>query len=327
MSLNSDELDSLFAGQSRISVLMGRRLSHILGGTVGFWIARDGQFTEDVARLEAHRAVERLPITDMAAFGWIDKPTDWLEQIEAVLRLFDVTDIDAWRAKDPLAIRGVRLRASESHAPAMGSLAVWLRQVEKQAHKVKCETWDPSKFRSVLESAKALTRLKDPVQFVPNLQQLCATAGVAVVVVRAPSGCTISGAARLLSEGFGIIGLTARHLTSDHLWFTFFHEATHLLLNPSLDAYVDELSIRTSDPAEKAVDDFAARMLVSESGLKMVETVSLNVQSIVRLARELRIAPGIVVGQLQFRQRIGYGSSLNHLKRHYRWSGVTLEMA
>jgi len=50
-------------------------------------------------------------------------------------------------------------------------------------------------------------------------------------------------------------------------------------------------------------------------------------QSIIRLAHEVRIAPGIVVGQLQFRQRLGYGSGLNSLKRRYRWTGSTLEMA
>jgi Zn-dependent peptidase ImmA (M78 family) len=131
----------------------------------------------------------------------------------------------------------------------------------------------------------------------------------------------------LLSEGFGIIGLTARHLTSDHLWFTFFHEAAHLLLDASLDAHVDELSVATSDPEERAVDDLAARMLLSEPGLKMLDTLSLDLQSIIRLAHEVRVAPGIVVGQLQFRQRLGYGSSLNNLKRHYRWTGATLEMA
>ena len=327
MSLSSVEVDALLAGRSRISVGMARGLTQLLGGTVGFWITRDGQFREDAARLEAHRAVAALPISDMVAFGWIQKPAGWLDQTEAVFRFFDVSDLDAWRANYFRTITGVRLRASKSRPPSERSLAVWLRQAEKQAHEVKSQPWDPSKFHDVLEDAKALTRVRNPAKFIPEIQRLCASVGVAVVVVRAPSGCAISGATRLLADDLRFIGLTARHLTDDHMWFTFFHEAAHLLLHPSRDAFVDELSDATSDPTEREADNFAAGILLSESGRQKVQMVSLNMRSIMRLARELRIAPGIIVGQLQFQQRLGHGSGLNHLKRRYRWTDASLEMA
>jgi plasmid maintenance system antidote protein VapI len=327
MSLSSEELEALLAGRSRISVGMARGLNQILGGTVGFWITRDGQFREDVARLEAHRAVATLPVSDMVTYGWIQRPADWLARIDAVFGFFDVSNLDAWRAKYLRMISGVRLRASNSRPPTEGSLAVWMRQAEKQAHELNCQPWDSSNFRDVLENVKALTRVRNPVKFIPELQRLCASVGVAVVVVRAPSGCAISGAARFLADDLGLIGLTARHLTNDHLWFTFFHEAAHLLLHPSRDAFVDELSVTTSDPTEREADDFAAGILLSESGRQNVQMVSLDMQSIIRLAHDLRIAPGIVVGQLQFQQRLGFGSSLNHLKRRFRWTGASLEMA
>src|SRR2546425_670169 len=110
MLLSSEELDALLAGRSRISVGMARRLTQLLGGTVGFWITRDGQFREDAARLEAHRAVAPLPISDMVAYGWIQRPADWLDQTEVVFRFFDATDLDAWRANYFRTITGVRLR-------------------------------------------------------------------------------------------------------------------------------------------------------------------------------------------------------------------------
>ena len=50
------------------------------------------------------------------------------------------------------------------------------------------------------------------------------------------------------------------------------------------------------------------------------------IKEIIRLAHELRIAPGIIVGQLQFQQRLGHGSGFNHLKRRFRWAGANLEM-
>src|SRR5205823_15086709 len=141
-----------------------------------------------------------LPISDMVTYGWIQRPADWLDEIEAVFGFFDVRDLDAWRANYLRAISGVRLRASNSRSPTERSLAVWLRQAEKQAHELNCRPWDSSNFRDVLEGVRALTRVRNPVKFIPELQRLCASVGVAVVVVRAPSGCAISGAACFLAD-------------------------------------------------------------------------------------------------------------------------------
>ena len=44
------------------------------------------------------------------------------------------------------------------------------------------------------------------------------------------------------------------------------------------------------------------------------------------MARAAGVAPGIVVGQLQFAGLIGY-DQLNTLKRRYRWNGPNLGTA
>jgi len=123
------------------------------------------------------------------------------------------------------------------------------------------------------------------------------------------------------------IGLTARHLTDDHLWFTFFHEAGHVLLHRPTDTFVDELLTTATNPAEMEADAFAARALLSEGGLRKLDTVSLNMRSVIKLAHDTGVAPGIVVGQLQFHNRLGFDSSLNHLKRRYQWIGPNLGTA
>ncbi len=149
-------------------------------------------------------------------------------------------------------------------------------------------------------------------------------------MVRPPEGCTVSGAARFLADNRGLIALTARHQTDDHLWFTFFHEAAHLLLDGAGATYVDEMPEATTTEdlvdQERAADDLAARYLLSQEGLVRLETVRLDVRGIMKLANELNVAPGIIVGQLQYRRRLGFGSGLSHLKRRYRWVGATLEM-
>jgi plasmid maintenance system antidote protein VapI len=330
MAVTSDELDAILAARQPISIAVARRLSTAIGGTVGFWIARDGQYREDLARVVADEWAETLPIKDMASYGWIDRPTDWSGRIDIALSFFDVPDVDTWSEQYLQPLRTARLRVSARRPPKYGSMAAWLRQAEKQALALECKSWNPSRFAQVLSEARALTRLKNPATFGPKLQQVCATAGVAVVMVRPPEGCTVSGAARFLADNRGLIALTARHQTDDHLWFTFFHEAAHLLLDGAGATYVDEMPEATTTEdlvdQERAADDLAARYLLSQEGLVRLETVRLDVRGIMKLANELNVAPGIIVGQLQYRRRLGFGSGLSHLKRRYRWVGATLEM-
>jgi hypothetical protein len=49
-------------------------------------------------------------------------------------------------------------------------------------------------------------------------------------------------------------------------------------------------------------------------------------REIIKLAHQVGVAPGIIVGQLQFQGRLSFGSGMNHLKRRYRWAGTSLEM-
>jgi Zn-dependent peptidase ImmA (M78 family) len=63
------------------------------------------------------------------------------------------------------------------------------------------------------------------------MQELCAGAGVAVVFVPALPKTGVSGATRWINSNKALIQLSLRYRTDDHLWFTFFHEAGHILLH------------------------------------------------------------------------------------------------
>ena len=329
MELPDSRITGIISGTEPISVEIARKLSSVVGGSVGFWIARDGQYREDLSRLKADKWSQSLPINDMAEFGWIDRPADWIDRIDSALRFFDVADVNAWTISYLQPLKAAHLRAPAAQPPRDESLAVWLRQAERQASQLACLPWDRARFERALVEVRSLTGVKDPAKFIPRLQIMCASVGVAVVVVRAPEGCNVSGAARVRSDGSGLIALTARYLTDDHFWFTFFHEAAHLLLEHRAETYVDELTPGASHAVnddERAADDFAARQMISEDGLRDIDRVRPRMREIVKLAHKLGVAPGIIVGQLQFRGRLGFGSGMNHLKRRYQWNGTNLEM-
>jgi HTH-type transcriptional regulator / antitoxin HigA len=96
------------------------------------------------------------------------------------------------------------------------------------------------------------------------------------------------------------------------LWFTFFHEAAHILLHPKRDVFV-ELN-GTTDSREDEANRFACDVLVPPTAWQVVvQTQPRSAAEVQALAKRLGIAPGILVGRLQ-RERLLPWTHLNALK-------------
>ena len=145
---------------------------------------------------------------------------------------------------------------------------------------------------------------------------MCRVCGVALVIVKAPKGCKASGAARLLTPKKALIQLSFRYLSDDHFWFTLFHEVGHLLLHKG-DAFVD-IEGQTGSQQETEANDYAANFLIPQEYVTRLKAARSDVKKILRLAQELKIAPGIVVGQMQHRGILAR-NRMNSLKRHFAW--------
>ncbi len=95
-----------------------------------------------------------------------------------------------------------------------------------------------------------------------KVMALCASAGVALVLTPEFTGTHLSGAVRWLSPEKAILQLSLRHKTDDQFWFSFFHEARHLLGRKRVD-HVDgvEQYIESGDDEDEA-DRFARDTLI-----------------------------------------------------------------
>jgi hypothetical protein len=162
-----------------------------------------------------------------------------------------------------------------------------------------------------------LTKKRDPSAFIPALQQTCSSCGVAVVIVRSPNGCRASGVTRFLSNEKALLQLSFRYLSDDQFWFTFFHEAGHLLLHGVDGLFLEGLE-NESSRQEVEANEFAENILIPGEAKSALERLPLDARSIVRFAKKIGISPGIVVGQLQYHQRIR-PSHFNGLKSRFRW--------
>lgn len=317
----------LLLGLEAVNDDLASRLSRCLGSSPTFWVAREAQYRSDSERLRQREAaasreswVKQFPARQMAALGWIRDFRSLAEAAEECLKFFDVPDVAAWQARYAEAAAAAAFRMSASIRTDPWAVTAWLRWAELVASRIPCGHWDPMTFRGRLRTARRLTWQKDPATFLPALRRLCAEAGVAVVVARTPKGCPASGATRFLSPNKAMMVLSFRYRSDDQFWFTFFHEAAHLLLHGPDALFLEDDGDTTSDE-ERDANAFAEAMLVPPEHAAEFLALRLDRDSILRFARRAGVAPGLVVGQLQYRDRVAR-DRLNSLKRRYAWDYI-----
>lgn len=319
-------VDGLLSGTTDINDELAILLSKSLGGTVKFWQVRQRDYHDALERLVKKISPEKgkewlrvLPINEMVKAGWIAN-SKGEKAIRDSLNYFDVTDPKEWREKYTAFANSFSYRTSQAFETKLGALAAWLRQGELRAERIKCAPWDPDRLILNLNSMRELTRLKRPAAFIPSLQAYCADSGIALVFVRAPSGCRASGAARFLSSKKAMIIISFRYLTDDHFWFSLFHEVGHLLLHRQAGTFIDGRAAAEGE-MEAEANAFSSAVLIPHVYHDKLNQLRIRMKDIVRFAVSIGISPGIVVGQLQHQQLIGPGH-LNHLKRRYDWSDI-----
>ena len=319
-------VNDLVKGRTPISPITAMRLESVFGAPANFWLNREAQYQETLERRRAFDRLEsaadwlkEIPLADMGRLGWIERTRHKGEQVAICLQYFGVASVDAWRKQYEEA--PVAFRSSPKFRKKFGSVAAWLRRAESEATRIHCVRFDKAGFKESLVEARRLTDQVDPGVFVPELVKLCAAHGVAVVFVPAPKGCPVSGAARWLSPDKALLVLSLRHKTNDHLWFTFFHEAAHLLLHSKKMQFVD-MDDGVPDESEEQANSFAKNILIPPGHVSQLRLLAstryVGKADVIQFAAQVGVAPGVVVGRMQKERWLPW-SHLNGLKVSYTW--------
>jgi len=324
MKTSEQMASKLISGDAEIDDKLAAKLQNVLGGSAAFWLRREAQFRSDLERLD--KAIVEIkpkawlstfPVRDIVAFGWIERAADRALQADALLRFFDMPSIPVWHQHYKMMATAVAYRTSQTYESKFGALVAWLRQGEIEAERIVCDTWNREELRSLIPKLRPLTRLKDPATFLPELQQLCATCGVAVIIVRAPTGCRASGAARFVSSTKAVVQFSFRFRTDDHFWFSLFHELGHLLLHDCSSIFLEEADLITTHEEDEA-NEFATQTLVPPAYQDEMLNLPADYRAIMRFAKRIGISHGIVVGQLQH-YKVLAPNKFNSLKIRYSW--------
>lgn len=315
-------VNDMVRGRAAISYEAALKLETVLGSSADFWMRREVQYRESLARQELNRQFKasapwlgRLPLASMVKFGWVERFPDKGQQVAACLRFFRVASVEAWEAtySEPLTAFRKSAKAS-TEGPAA---AAWLRRGELLAGAIATAPYDAAGLRQRLPDLRQLTLITDPEAFVPALTALCAEAGVAVVLVPTLPGCPAAGATRWLTPTKALLMLSNRYQTQDVLWFTFFHEICHVLNHSKKMTVIEggsDLDARLEDEA----DTFAANLLIPPADARRLADLPRDAQAIAAFAREIGVAPGIVLGRMQKEQLVPW-SRCGELKVRYEF--------
>lgn len=322
------EIHALLQGETEINTHVAQLLVNTLGSTKEFWLNREAIYRRSLERL--HQAslqpsslewIEQIPTNDMVELGWLMPGKDKQTLVAACLRFFGVSDVASWRNtyQKPLEL-GV-FRTSKTFASNPNAVAAWFRQGELLASDIPLKKWNPERFREHIPELRRLTRVNDPRDFIPQLKNISADCGLAVVILRSPTECKASGSCRFLAPGRPLIQLSARYLSDDHFWFTFFHETGHLLLHGEKYISVDEMTNLEDQKIkeESEANEFAQNALIPKEFQAEMRNLPRQKIEVIRFARKVGVSRGIVVGQLQHLGIIGR-NQLNMLKHGYSWN-------
>ena len=316
-------INEIIQKKATITAETALQLEQVLHIPASFWLKREQQYRESLARLAEEQRLtswvawlKEIPVQEMMCRGWIPPCTNQPQQVLETLKFFGVASPEAWRNIWESKI--IEYRKSTALKSKFGAVTTWLRQGEIEAQEIECAPYNADAFRDALNRIRALTL--EPVScFQAELVRLSANAGVAVVFIQELPKTEICGATQWLTSTKALVQLSLRYKTDDHFWFTFFHEAGHILRHGKRQVFL-EIDQKVRKEAEEEADTFAANILIDPiQWQRFVAHDSYRTTvGIKEFAQKVGIAPGIVVGRLQHEKRLPF-DHCNDLKRHLEW--------
>lgn len=309
----------ILQGKAPVTYDTAIALERVTGVPASMWNNLEKLYREQLAKLSDRQRLaadmewlRTIPTNELIKRQAIAPERDRRALLDAVLKFFGVSSAQAW--KDLWLSPAVAARKSRCFTGQPGATATWLRLGELAAQQVECRTFSRNRFRAALAVVRNST-VRPPEQFIPEMQSLCAKAGVAVVLIPEIKKAPWSGASWWLSPTKAVIELSLRYKTDDQLWFSFFHEAGHIINVRKKEVFINDESEEA--PREKKANRFAAEILIPRRYTPQLEDLRSRA-AIEDFAALTGIAPGIVVGRLQKEGILPY-SHLNALKRRFRW--------
>ena len=310
---------AVLKGDSSITSDMAIQFENVTKIPANFWMNQQRSYDEFFAR-EKRKAViqdalawaKQFPLADLIKKGWLPQVNTIEEKTMEMLAFFGFSNHKAWEEyyfKQQLKV-AFRISLAQTNEPY--AISAWLRKGELQAAELEANDYSEKKFKEALPKIKSIMAAQ-PEGFFNELQSICLDAGVKVVYTPCINKAPINGSTRWLNDT-PFIQLTGRYKRNDIFWFTFFHEAAHILLHGKKEIFLENLDYSDKDlQKEKEADAFACKWTLTEyEEAEVISSIPLSTKDIRTFAKKFTTHPAIIIGRLQHNKLIPYS-----LRREY----------
>lgn len=325
--ISDKTINRIIKGIDPVTHTTALALEKVLQVPARFWLKLESNYREQLAREANKRELaafvdwsRRFPYPVMAKLGYVTPTAKPEARAETLLRFFGVASPDQWKAVYADMESEFSFRKSERTSDRIPVLSAWLRQGEIIAQSTSVGEFDADAFAANLEIIRTLTH-EAPTDFVPKIKALCAEAGVIYELVPELPGMGVSGVMRWF-HGRPLIQQSLLFKTNDTYWFTFFHEAKHVLQKRKKQIFIEGSSSQPEDmKREEEANRFAGELLIPGDEWKSFVTKGQFSSDHIRgFAKRIAIHPGIVAGRLLKEKLVDYSKPQARLRSKFAWA-------
>lgn len=308
LGISLKHMSELLGGDVSISTSMALKLEFVLDTPAETWLKLQSNYDMVKSRLNMQDQLneqfenEKNLLSDfkdcyknLQEWDLVEKTLNRKDRYKNILNYFGVSSLQLLLNNyHPIKFR------KTADTPDQYCVAAWLRFGEKQYENRPTQApFNAAKFNQSLKNMRTLT--KEPINLsTKKLVEMCDESGVSLVFTPYFSKSYINGATRWVAPSRPLIQLSELNKRSDALWFTFFHEAAHLMLHSRKQNYINWDNHSLSDiEEEEEANSFARDILIPTKKYEaFIKIGDLSREAIVRFSKELGIGKDILAGRL-----------------------------
>jgi HTH-type transcriptional regulator/antitoxin HigA len=303
-------VNEIISGKRGISPETAKGLGDALGTSPQLWLnlesayqlSRISHYDDTVARRSRLRS--KAPIREMVRRHWIEHSDNVAVLEQRILEFFQIGNLE----DEPKWAYAAR-KSTPYDVDTTPAQAAWLCRARQLAPASPASSFSLNRLNALIAKLRNLLHSAEEIRHVPAL---LAEAGVRFLVIEPLPRTRIDGACFGLGKTSPVIVLSLRYDRIDYFWYTLMHELGHIKDGayrkdaPSLDIDIDA---QQKPDDEKGADQFAAEALIPQDALDdfVLRVRPLySTRKIEGFASRMKVHPGIIVGQLQYRGEISY---------------------
>ncbi|NMN57077.1 HTH-type transcriptional regulator/antitoxin HigA [Xanthobacter sp. SG618] len=318
----SDPIVSKMASDKRpIDAAMALALEEVFGVPAQRFVDLQGSYDLAKARIESRPDPKRamrasiyghLPVAEMIKRGWVDvddmRDPDLVEA--ALCRFFKVNRIED---ASVFAFAAKKTEVSNDATPAQ---LAWLHRVKTIASEMLIGQYS---MQRVDDAISKIATFRSHPEHMARVPRVLAEAGIRFVVVEGLPGGKIDGVCFWLNEKTPVIGMSLRFDRIDNFAFVLRHELEHVRRRDGLEMPVIDIDVGRQpdselEAQERLANEAAREFCVPKKDMDAFiarKAPYFSERDLVGFAKVLRVHPGLVAGQLQFRT-----GKFTHFRNH-----------